>query len=330
MSAMDKAAQQHKRAMLMTNRANFSECVGIMKENPDTVPHVRNTLRQLGFLQKGSNADLGGFTACGPPTAAGGGEEEEGGMCAAKEEVPDPDADIVPNLQLPANFTTLGGQSSGLNGPWLLYLLAMAEPILLSRHAARALVPTGKRAVPKELAWQVLEFMTNLDPETELDPNLRSVDACVAAVQLANAELGRRMNDIRLPPDWNKSGHYNIACASQASLSVVDKRSDTEIELDREALGLSSSVDMRNFSIEKNFSYTRAALVLKGGFKRFVLNPVFTKNKIKAPTPAKSKTEPMAALEDSLTKPEPVEPPLSTDLHEQPELPASFIAQPVV
>lgn len=108
---------------------------------------------------------------------------------------------------LPGSYWTVG-QLSVL---WLKEILGWLEPASLNAFALRALVPQGKREVPKEDLLRLLEFSTGLGADTGLQGDMRNISSLRASVKELYATLGRRLRDCRLPVDWATGGLFVLS-----------------------------------------------------------------------------------------------------------------------
>ena len=94
---------------------------------------------------------------------------------------------------------------SSLTVDELRRVLSAAEPTTFSTCALRALIPKGKRQMPKGSLLEILEFISDVPPTH----TFTDLDEFEQHIITANGNLGRRARDLRLPASWPRDGLYD-------------------------------------------------------------------------------------------------------------------------
>ena len=81
-----------------------------------------------------------------------------------------------------------------------LYLrkaLSIAKPVSLAFHALKALIPRGSREIPRAVALEIMEFMTDIDPAMDVGDSRTEIDI-INIIVAKNLACGRRARELRL------------------------------------------------------------------------------------------------------------------------------------
>jgi hypothetical protein len=158
----------------------------------------------------------------------------------------------------------------------LMYLLLnMGEPVI-TEHTLVALRPGPKRTIPKTCLEELLEFATEVPGSTWVGtagPLKLAKNLSLALGQL-NKLRGHRLRGLRLPPQWEADGVYQVSMEGRTVM--VDRKFKTENRCQRlpeDQFNLLQ--DSSRLKIECNWSSRSAVLVEEQGVHCFPLVRLF-------------------------------------------------------
>ena len=79
---------------------------------------------------------------------------------------------------------------------YLRKALSLAEPVSLAFHALKAVIPRGSREIPRAVALEIIELMTDLDLAMDIG-DARSEADIMNIVGPKNLACGRRARELR-------------------------------------------------------------------------------------------------------------------------------------
>jgi hypothetical protein len=91
---------------------------------------------------------------------------------------------------------------------YLKVALTTLEPISFGTHTLKGLLETGKKTLPRKELLNLLEFVTDIRPDTMIQPHQRTMTAFLDWLSSENMKKGRRGKDLQLRVDWSMKGHY--------------------------------------------------------------------------------------------------------------------------
>lgn len=255
-----------------------------MKDHPEILPQLFRTLVDSGIAEYSSTAD------------------NQGGPAVKKERrEPKDDADGVetPKKNISENAgsaaagsTSSGGASSAGNagtvqpgsatpdskdGGHRNYrnmrsmpvknieaALTLAEPATFSAANLKSLIPGGKRCMPKESVYELIEFISSYAPDTIMPVEFRSPSGVSTMVAERSSYFGNRGKDLTLPPDWTAPGVgvYVVRRLGCGRLGLLNRFTGNEGIIDETMLQETSKSDDEVY-IAENFSEARACLYWK-------------------------------------------------------------------
>jgi len=167
---------------------------------------------------------------------------------------------------VPETYVRLNGKH-GLPGKAWRALLAALEPVVFSKFAVQALVPSGKREIDIEDAARLCEFMTGLDDQTSLTGDLRKTRSLVSTLRELNQKAQRPAKDMRIPPDWSTDGWWRVLDHSEDELEL-ECLAVGQLTVKPEFLGLSSGSSFLQVTVDKMWSKARCEVKDPTGARR--------------------------------------------------------------
>jgi hypothetical protein len=147
--------------------------------------------------------------------------------------------------------------------------------------------------------------MTDLDGDTQIRGELRKREKLLAELKRRNELNGRPALDLIMPPgDW-MGGWYATSEATETSVKLTMRKSETHCILKPSDLGMLKGADFMNIRIDKNFSKLRAELIDSTTLKRMTCHSLFAAVKATddtTPKPTERKRTPPADTAAGLLK----------------------------
>lgn len=255
-----QADRLRARALALQNQGMMEELMVISKPRPDLVPLLLQHAYSLGAPRVNSAKSAASGVQPGSvvtsscamlhDSAAESDNGSLGGSSGFKR------GDVQPVI--PRCFQTW----ASCPPQYFVHLLSGAEPISLSAAALKSLSPNKSKHIPKKVLLELWERMTNLDPEESIVPAAARSVECLA-VDIFNAERGRPMRDIRLPPQWSRDGCFFLKIDSLGAQATKRSTSETVGLPDT---FLQTVVDRHALVIQRNYSERHACVCDPNGF----------------------------------------------------------------
>ena len=295
-----KAQRLTAKGDTILSKAAFQECIASMRGRPEVVNSVKQHLIAKGYFLQSQSAgipasmpDVQVQTEVPTPMEA---RALADAIEASKVHQPELFRDPLLQVDLHRNYSCLR-----MTPPKYLKLVAQhMEPVALHTRMLTVLCKPGQREVPKEEVLEIIEFCTDKDPNTPftfLHLALVAYD-CVQK----NFELGRRANQLRLPPDWSKDGFYMMKW--EGTTLLVWLRWEPSRVAEVQFPGVSETMSDSYF-ITANFSFFRARLKARHDSQVDVLIHVLlgrVQHARSGPSPPVFRSTSAAALEDVRTR----------------------------
>lgn len=108
----------------------------------------------------------------------------------------------------------------------------------------------------------LMEFMTDVEPDFPIAGELRRTESLAAELQSANERNGRVAQDIMLPPNYAEIGHYLQENMAADGFDLVTRYRDrTRARVVSSDLNFQAGADLSCWRIERNWSKNRADIV---------------------------------------------------------------------
>ena len=210
-SPQQKADRLQAQGDSIRMRADFVVACASIKHNPAAIDAVKTLT-----VRKGEWGVYSG--KCEVPSAHSKGDSEEAAQSTLLSEedfqamrqdalARYPDLKELPNLNfvLHHNFCVWR-----LVPPThLAALLSVVEPISLHQNMLKTLCSKGSRVIPKDPMLEVLEWITDHDAGDGIG-ECKDLIHLAAVLMDKNKERGRRAESLRLPPNWERDGHWKL------------------------------------------------------------------------------------------------------------------------
>lgn len=296
--AADRAATLQRRAFQLNYQSQAQEIREVLKSHPDCIPRLRTALVDMGYLPGGSSragkpmasqkAICDGSTA-EPPTdgssgrtpasAAGSGTDRLAPMSSSS--LPAVPAAKGGSVSLPDPlpskykfFINRERPDESLSSPLLQYILSSVEKCL-STSALKALQPGPRRAILVGELQRLFEGMFDINDKAEIPVAWRNLATMVRELSKINEKNGRRARDWSLPTKWEDEGLFSLV-ASANSFFLEDTLKGSKVEVTHKLLQADSTTNLDELVLESNWSRSNAALLLKGGFRKWPVGELFS------------------------------------------------------
>ena len=215
---LDKAARLEAESLRIRAKAEFEVACQALKAYPVELCAVARSLKQEGIITPdGGEVVLNVVSApvVGAKTTAEAIEDDDEYTVADQQ-------DIDAAKALHRNFQKWG-QVPAL---YLRKALSFAEPVSLAFHSLKALIPRGSREVPRAVALEIMELMTDLDPAMDIG-DARSEGDIINIIVSKNRACGRRARELRLIRGDGIGGGERVFDTEQGIYSV--RREDGKV-----------------------------------------------------------------------------------------------------
>lgn len=263
---MDKAAKLRQKGAALERAAKIQRINAVLKRRPDLCDKVCETLANHGGsveeeekkATEGGGGCSGSLGRIGGSSFAGADEGDDGGTG---------EIDRIPRCE-----TTLG--SLRINR--LEALLSSVELVAFSKHNLKALKPSGKKALTKEMLNPIIEFVSGWNPDFFLgtDGPLKSQRHLQSALGFANQERGRRGRELPLPPRWPRDGNY-LVLSMETKIFIAHKFMKKNGRREVPASEVRKVHDAKALRIERNWSEATALLIEPRGYIRLEVMRLF-------------------------------------------------------
>ena len=219
LSMQEQAAAWQQKALIMNNRANTARLLSVLKARPDILPSIMEHLDRLGVKAPRAEPAEGPSTPSpakpswspmleSSSAAGSGGSSDVVSEAGSMASMSDLDLEEkTPLDQIPRKYPTV----SSLPVHYLKLALTTLEPISFGVHTLKGLLEPGKKSLPKQELLNLIEFVTDIRPETQIQPHQRSMPAFLGWLTDENNKKNRRGKELQLRVDWSTKGHYLIA-----------------------------------------------------------------------------------------------------------------------
>jgi hypothetical protein len=291
---IELAEMHQKRYLALKLRSQKADVNWVMAEHPEAIRDIREHCVTLGYLEAlvkaeqkedvvgDTGAGIGDLAGFATPSPRGKGshmpQDFKAENTEADQSIPfgivdckatgdkvvgEPDAcEYVPDT-----YIRFAGDH-GLSARWYRYLFKEMEPAALGPFSIKAIIPDGKREIDLKVAIEIMEYMTDLDGDTQIRGELRKREKLLAELKRRNELNGRPALDLIMPPgDWME-GWYATSEATETSVKLTMRKSETHLILKPSDLGMLKGADFKNIRIDKNFSKLRAELIDSTTLKR--------------------------------------------------------------
>ena len=168
------------------------------------------------------------------------------------DDEPTPDGKSAPLPTIPRKYHTL----EELPTSYLQQMLPAINPRVLSRHALRALVCAGKKAIRKEPMLHLIEYLCNLPKDWLIPSEMRVMARLLTALSKLAKARGELSDSVQLPMDWLTAGHYLVEKDNGSwviTLKALDKRAAIDISMFK-----ATDADEIVLTVEMNWSLQSA------------------------------------------------------------------------
>lgn len=214
----EQASSYQKKAMLMNNKANHARLLAALKQRPDVLPSIMEHLDRLGVGHTASPSTPSPkrepWSPAGlvPTTPSAGGlsdaASDAGFSSGSGLDAADAAGDDKQPLDyIPRKYATV----ASLPVHYLKAALTHMEPISFGLHTLKGLLEPGKKTLPKKELLNLVEFVTDVKPDTHIPAAQRSMDAFLSWLGGENLNKGRRGKELMLRVDWASKGHYLLS-----------------------------------------------------------------------------------------------------------------------
>ena len=181
-------------------------------------------------------------------------------------------AAITSDSLLPRSTTSMGGYHQEV----FTYLLVNLGEAVVTSHALNALRPSAKKQIAKSSLEQLLEYATEIGPHTWVGTGgpLKSAGHMATVARELNKLHGHRLRSLRLPPDWEVDGVYQI---TQSGPNVLIEHKWLQNRKSRVLPATQRALvhKLECLKIECNWSSRNAVLVEEGGSLSYPLRSLF-------------------------------------------------------
>jgi hypothetical protein len=265
--AEEEVAKMLARARDLQFRSQCNDIKMAMKSYPELAPSVIAHLTSLGVdwgkvgCPQGSvkTAELPLLASVvGPVSEVGtssAGSVHEDSTCSAKShcgEIEDEAFTDASKDALPTCYTEVRILSVRVMKSYL----KMAEPVVFSDHAVRALAPMGKKVVPKQTMLELWEFVFGQASDEAIAAAWHAPGAYAKHLAKLSGARGRLARDLVLPPTWPKDGIYQLR-SEGGVLHLHSRLLNIEVPIPLKYL---EEVDLATIHVQVNFS-ERSAIV---------------------------------------------------------------------
>ena len=254
---LDRAARLEAESLKIRAKAEYEIVCRALKAYPVELCAVARSLKQKGIITSdGADVVLNVVPASAGgarPTAEAIEDEDEDG--ATEQHDADAAKALHRNFQKWAQVPAL----------YLRKALSIAEPVSLAFHALKALIPRGSREIPRAVALEIMEFMTDIDPAMDIGDSRTEIDI-INIIVAKNLACGRRARELRLIRGDGGGGGEPVFDTDQGIYSV--RRESGAVIVDMMGADRSVTLDVSlsdddefNAAVQQNHSRRRAILV---------------------------------------------------------------------
>lgn len=156
-------------------------------------------------------------------------------------------------------------------------LLSSVEEVVLSKHALKALLRPGQRAIAKEPLMQIMEFMLGLSRSHRLTMAQHLRPTLKDQLKAMNEANGRRAQNLRLPPVWTECGIYTLLNTSPPVVKICHTPTNSVRVVPECHL---TGYDLQRLYIAVNWSEDSAFLAVSDGMLNLPLQVLFSKERM--------------------------------------------------
>ena len=261
--AEEEVAKMLQRARALTFRSQCNDIRQAMKSYPELAPSVISHLTSLGvdWTKVGCPQDAKKempLLAAAVGAAESGSDqgsmhdESTGSVKSRPEDYADESFMDAKNDALPGCYTEVRILSVRVMKAYL----KMAEPVVFSDHAVRALAPMGKKVIPKQLMLEMWEFVFGQASDEAIAAAWHVPGAYAKHLSKLSESRGRLSRDLVLPPNWPRDGIYQLR-AEGSTMYLESRLLKLEVPIPQKYL---EEVDHATVHLQVNFS-ERSAIV---------------------------------------------------------------------
>lgn len=199
-SAEEKAARLLAKGHELRVKADYVKICQVLRNREDLIHRVKRSLVDWGEL----SADGEVVDEDTRRVLKKAKEEQATGKEVPKEATIGDDASAGGALDLHRNFNHWHQLSPG----HLATILGVCEPSSMSLGNMKPIIKKGCKFPPKAALLELLEFLVDRDPNSELPS--RSMQLVIEAAVDANSSGGRRGRDLVFPVCWPSDGLYEL------------------------------------------------------------------------------------------------------------------------
>jgi len=249
-TAVQRSKRLAKESHHLSVKADTGLIMKCMQTFPDCVPNIKRTLLDLNYLLVDAEGEFSLSTAAagsaGPGTADAGRVAKSPGNKTQSLDF---------SLPVPQTMQHADGEVLGL-------LLEACEPVSLSTFALKANLSKNQRKLPRNLYYELFEFVFDQDRDTQWSHAMTS-GGLLAELKEANIRNGRRAEGLRMPVNWGANGLYTVDVVD-GSLVLSNRFSGQSVQVQHSELSLPTPISPADFCIMNNYSSRCAALVRHG------------------------------------------------------------------
>lgn len=249
-TAVERSKRLAQESHFVAKKADSTLISKCMKEHPGCIPQLKRTLVNLNYLVADSE---GQFTVTTAASAAAGpdvvGERLPKTSPSSKKQLLDLTMGVPPSMQ-------------HADGDLLGLLLEACEPVSLSTFAMKANLKPNQRKMPRNLYYELFEFIFDLDRDTDWAQAI-TVGALLEDLKATNVRNGRRAAGLAMPISWAQHGLY-VLSVDDGVLTLRNRFTDQTALVHNAELATPQPSTTQDFCIMKNYSARCATLVRHG------------------------------------------------------------------